>query len=438
MTRRSQAGVHASPRAAAPLLTRALTLGAALALVAAAALAGAPSAMADGNPNVDVATLADPTLDDAMINILINQGINYEPITDPQSAANGGGPDTTLVIDNDEVLDPTDLSRLQNQQFGRIVILSTDPQTLSALVPLTGLTTSQEDAPADITPDCTTPNPTATSAGAIESPGPTNTYTYLDQDTASQSCYPVQGSPSLVEIPAGPANPDIILLGSDTFFEDQYLADDGNADLAMRIFGAHTNLVWLATSFTNDSALNCPGNSNQCAGNEGSGGNGGNGGGTTTTVSPGPGNSASPPTLSQLLPKWIWWVLAQIALAVLLVAYWRARRHGRIVAEPLPVTVRAAETVEGHARLYRRAGAYGHSAQLLRRAAAGRLAPIFGLPQARAESNPELLVQPIAARLGVDPGLVGELLAGPAPTSEPELVLLADHLDLLEQEVRSS
>ncbi len=138
------------------------------------------------------------------------------------------------------------------------------------------------------------------------------------------------------------------------------------------------------------------------------------------------------------MPTWIWWALLQLLVAVLLVAYWRGRRLGAVVTEQLPVTVRAAETVEGHARLYRRANAHGRAAELLRKATASRLAGYFGIPAARAHADPSLLVAPVSARLGVTDDLVADLLTGQAPQSEAELVLLADHLDQLEQEVRSS
>ena len=58
---------------------------------------------------------------------------------------------------------------------------------------------------------------------------------------------------------------------------------------------------------------------------------------------------------------------------MLLLALWRARRLGPVVAEPLPVVVRAAETVEGRARLYRRGGARGQAAR-----GAARRRPVAG------------------------------------------------------------
>jgi hypothetical protein len=170
----------------------------------------------------------------------------------------------------------------------------------------------------------------------------------------------------------------------------------------------------------------------------GNGGSTGGGGGGSGGDGGGGGSGASRPTLTSLMPSWIWWALLQLLVAVLLVAYWRGRRLGAVVTEKLPVTVRAAETVEGHARLYRRANAHGRAAELLRKATASRLAGFFGVPAARAHADPSILVAPVAARLNVTEDVVADLLAGQAPQSEAELVLLADHLDQLEQEVRSS
>ena len=53
-------------------------------------------------------------------------------------------------------------------------------------------------------------------------------------------------------------------------------------------------------------------------------------------------------------------------MAFLVVGVWRGRRLGPIMTEPLPVTVRAAETVEGHGRLYHRLNARDRAANALR------------------------------------------------------------------------
>jgi hypothetical protein len=143
-------------------------------------------------------------------------------------------------------------------------------------------------------------------------------------------------------------------------------------------------------------------------------------------------------TLAQLIPHWIWWMLLQLLVAAVALAYWRSRRLGRLVGENLPVKVHAAETVEGHANLYRRASAHGRAAGLLRSAAARRIAPLLGLPAGPAGRKPESLVQAVAERLGQAPEQVHAILAGEVPMTEAELVRLTDQLDRLEQEVRSS
>ena len=84
-------------------------------------------------------------------------------------------------------------------------------------------------------------------------------------------------------------------------------------------------------------------------------------------------------------------------MAVVVLALWRARRLGRVVEEPLPVVVRAAETVEGRGRLYRAAGARDRAAEALRRGARDRLVPRLGLP---AGADREALVGTVAVRTG--------------------------------------
>jgi hypothetical protein len=73
--------------------------------------------------------------------------------------------------------------------------------------------------------------------------------------------------------------------------------------------------------------------------------------------------------------------VVQLLVALGVLALWRGRRLGPVVEEPLPVVVRAAETVEGRSRLYRKAGARDVAAEALRRAAVRRLGTALGLPR---------------------------------------------------------
>jgi uncharacterized protein DUF4350 len=385
---------------------------------------------------VDTSTLAQPSSDDALLNLLGEQGIDYQPVTTLDAAADISGPDSTLVIDPGEIPDQTTLGLLAQESFGRIIILNDDANTLGQLTVGVGVAQSTATAsPATVQPGCGVPD--AAAAGRIDLEESTATFD-IAPGTPGTGCYQVGGAPAFVQTDAAQGTGDVIVLGTTAPFENQYLASAGNAALGLRIFGAHPNLVWWAPSFTPDSSLNnCSGVGCQGLGSGGQPTAPQNGG--TVTEGPAPQQAGGgQPTLTSLMPSWIWWALLQLIVAALLTAYWRARRLGRVVTEELPVTVRAAETVEGHARLYRRANAHGRAAELLRRATASRLAGYFGIPAARAHADPSLLVAPVAARLETPPQLIGDLLAGEVPESEAELVLLADHLDLLEKEVRSS
>ena len=84
-----------------------------------------------------------------------------------------------------------------------------------------------------------------------------------------------------------------------------------------------------------------------------------------------------------------WWpiAVAQAAVAFVVVAVWRGRRLGPILSEPLPVTVRAAETVEGHGRLYYRLNAATGPPTRCGAGTVGRLSRAYGHAEdpARAE-----------------------------------------------------
>ena len=135
-------------------------------------------------------------------------------------------------------------------------------------------------------------------------------------------------------------------------------------------------------------------------------------------------------TLPDLMPaSWKYGAL-QLVLAAVVIALWRARRLGPVVSEPLPVVVRAAETVEGRARLYRRSRASDHAASVLRHAARDRLNPLLGLPVG---ADPAAEIARRTGRPEVD---VRELLYGHGPVDDRGLVDLIDELDALENEVR--
>ena len=192
------------------------------------------------------------------------------------------------------------------------------------------------------------------------------------------------------------------ILGMSQALTNAELATSGNAALGMNVLGATRTVVWWLPSFADPL---------QFSGDE-------------------------PPSIQDLVPGWVSWVLVQLALALLVVVWWRARRLGRVVVEPLPVVVRATEAVEGRARLYRRGGARGRAADALREGTTSRLRTRLGLPRT---ADPETVAAAIAARTGRSAPEVTNLLApGRTPPDDASLTALADALDTLENEVRRS
>jgi hypothetical protein len=135
------------------------------------------------------------------------------------------------------------------------------------------------------------------------------------------------------------------------------------------------------------------------------------------------------------MPPHVWWIVLQLCLVVALVAIWKGRRIGPLVAEQLPVVVRASETVEGRGRLYRSRRARDRAAEALRTAALQRMMPRIGLGH---DAQPPAVVSAVAERCGLDPQAVAHTLFGPPPGSDPDLVHLAHQLDNIERQVAHS
>jgi hypothetical protein len=221
---------------------------------------------------------------------------------------------------------------------------------------------------------------------------------------ASQAalCYPTGGAASLVRYTA--AGRLITVLGSGNALTNGSLADLGNAALAVNLLGTHSRIVWLVPG---------PGLPGRVPG-----------GGA-------PANGQR--SLLRLIPLPAYLVTIQLGIAVLLAALWRARRLGPLVPEPLPVVVRASETVEGHAGLYRSRRARGRAAAALRTAMLRRTLPALGLAP---DTGAAEVAAAFSARSGSGQARIEAMLFGPVPGDDAALVVLADDLDALEREVR--
>jgi hypothetical protein len=190
----------------------------------------------------------------------------------------------------------------------------------------------------------------------------------------------------------------VTVVGSSDFMTNSGLLSEGNAALAMNLAGTRQRVIWYAPTRSE-------------------------------------GESAGGTTIMDLIPTWVTWVIAQLCLAVFLIALWRGRRVGPLVPEALPVVVRASETVEGRGRLYRSRRARDRAADALRSAAFARMLPRLGLGP---NAEPAAVAQTIAQRVDADPNTMAHLLFGPPPVTDADLVTLARQLDDIERQVALS
>ncbi|MFI8822184.1 DUF4350 domain-containing protein [Streptomyces sp. NPDC053431] len=343
---------------------------------------------------------ADPYGSRAVAELLKAQGVTVDVAETLTEATAATGADTTLLVTAPDLLTPVQQSTLHaamTGSAGRTVLLGAGVSSLDTLAP--GLDTATSTAVEPLQPACTLP--AATRAGSVDLGGER----YDTGTTAADACYLSDGLPTLVRLP-GPGTTDTVLLGSAELLYNKHLAHQGNASLALQLLGSRPHLVWYLPSLTD------------------------------TPADP---EAADDPTgtFLELIPSgWLWGTL-QLAVAAVLAAVWRARRLGPLVPERLPVAVRASEATEGRARLYRKADARDRAATVLRTATRGRIAPLLGVPTKDAHS-PDLLLPALSARLAATPGDHRELLFGPAPADDATLIRLADQLDALEREVRTS
>ncbi len=86
-------------------------------------------------------------------------------------------------------------------------------------------------------------------------------------------------------------------------------------------------------------------------------------------------------TLVELVPDGVWRALAQLGLAFVLYALWRAIRFGRPVAEPQPVAIAGSELVEATGRLLQRTLDPGRAAEVVRADLRLAVARRLGVPR---------------------------------------------------------
>ncbi|MFI6417581.1 DUF4350 domain-containing protein [Streptomyces sp. NPDC050842] len=346
---------------------------------------------------------ADPTGSRAVAELLRDRGVTVTTATTLDEATAATDTRATLLVTTPDLLTETQQAALREtmtHSAARTVLLGAGLASLPTLAPEV---TSAADTPVtNRAPACTLP--AATRAGSVELGGERYVIT---PGTDADACYPSDGRPTLVRLPGATGTADTVLLGSPDILFNNRLDQQGNASLALQLLGSQPHLVWYLPSLADTSA-----------------------------TADAPSGDTTDNFLALVPSGWLWGTL-QLSVAALLAAIWRGRRLGPLVTERLPVAVRASETTEGRARLYRKANARDRAATVLRTATRTRIAPLLGVPVQDAHS-PEHLLPALSARLPETTTDPRTLLFGPAPADDATLIRLADQLDALEREVRTS
>ncbi|MCS0602596.1 DUF4350 domain-containing protein [Streptomyces sp. LP11] len=374
--------------------SRGITLAVVLILAAAVGMAAISSTTRHGS--LDPRS-ADPYGSRAVAQLLADRGVHTRVVTTLEAARAATGPDTTLLVAVPDQLTPRQQSRLHDTATasgGRTVLVAPGGAAVERLAP--GVAADPANSlHSTLAPGCALPE--ARRAGRADTGGVRYSTTHLDAD----SCYPSRRLATLLRLPAASGPGDTVVLGAPDILYNDRLDEQGNASLALQLLGSRPHLVWYLPSLSDASAT----------------------------------EDGDRKDFLDLLPSgWLWGTL-QLFLAAVLAACWRARRFGPLVPERLPVAIRASETTEGRARLYRKAAARDRAAASLRSATRTRLAPLVGVPVAQAHA-PETLLPALSAHLAGDGQRLHPLLFGRPPGDDAALIALTDQLDALEREVR--
>ena len=324
----------------------------------------------------------------ALVTVLREHGVDVVAAGDIAAVESAARPDALILVAQTFYLFDDDLLRRLAALPGDRLLVAPVSRTRDELAPeirVDGATTFS-----DSTPDCDMRE--ATRAGEVQ--------------FGLSDAYAAAGKVPVVRCYGGALvrytdkGREVTVVSTADFMTNSGLLKQGNAALAMNLAGSHPRVIWYAPQRS-----------------EGGGQSGGGAG------------------ITDLIPDQVGWIVLQLCLAVALLAVWKGRRIGPLVAEQLPVVVRASETVEGRGRLYRSRRARDRAAEALRTATMQRMMPRLGLGH---DAEPPTVVAAVAERCGLSPQAVAHTLFGPPPANDPDLVSLAHELDNIERQVAHS
>jgi hypothetical protein len=320
----------------------------------------------------------------ALAEILRDQGVEVSVFRSRTEAAAAVGDDTTLVMTNPYTLSDAAIETLL-APVDRVVFLSAGTHLLDLL-------DIGETAPVGL--DSTSADCDVAAFARVGTIRPDRLF--VPEDGVDACFGDDEGAAVLID----DRERHLAVVDGTKLFSNAALAEDGNAALALALLGQTERVVWYVPSF----------------------------GDTDIT-------GATPDTLGSLTPPWVTPAILLLLLAGIVFAVSRGRRFGPLVAETLPVTVRASETMHGRARLTAKSADAAHAARALREGTQSRLARRLGLS---ARAGADEVADAASDRLRIPRGTLQALLAGPPPADDGGLVDLARRLDELETAVDAS
>ena len=322
----------------------------------------------------------------ALVTLLEERGVEVVEAEDIGAVERSVRPDSLLLVAPTPYLIDDDGMRRLARVPGDVLLVEPLSYTREALAPRVR---TASEASFGGEPDCDLRE--ATRAGSVQF-DLSDTYESIDDGVALTRCY---GNALVRYADAGRT---VTVVGTADFMTNSGLLREGNAALAMNLAGARPRVIWY----------------------------------TPKRIA---GESDGATSIMDLIPARVGWIVLQLCLVVVFVALWRGRRIGPLVAEDLPVVVRASETVEGRGRLYRSRRARDRAAEALRTATLSRVLQRLGLG---ATSDPAAVVNTVARRVGPGADVVTYALFGPPPADDSELLNLARLLDDIERQVAIS
>lgn len=338
----------------------------------------------------------------AVVEVLRAQGVEVlTPVTvdEAQAAIGDGGVTTLLVDDLYDLLDADDREEL-SLAVDRVVLITPSAAALDDYrIPVTRIASDEamEDvdelwggvAVASAAPsECT--DPIAARAATIDASA---TLYALDAGARGTECFPI-GDRGAALVLTERDETAFAIVGTPGIFANESIVLAGNSALALGLTGIEPRLVWFQPALA--------------LGGEGQ------------------------PSLSDLAPTWVTPVMLLAVAVTIAAAFWRGRRFGPLVIEPLPSVVKSDESMRGRARLYARHRSLLRMADSLRLGTIERSARLLGLA---ATSSVEDLATSAARAVGRPRAEILAILRDDVPGSERDLMRLSDRLLALEHDI---